>query len=114
MRETVAGAFTPSADPTLVAEITDQVLGTSPEVVVGAIADAQPTSSAIEITKSVKVGKFAVFSDYWPMDHDAARDAGIEVIIMEGVGHFPMLEAPDPFNRHLHNILAAILAKAEE
>lgn len=111
VREAVAGAFTPSADPALIAEITDQVLGTSPEVVVDVIAEALSTSSAFETTRSLHVPKFAILSNLWPMDHEAARDAGVEVIPMEGVGHFPMLEAPDEFNEHLHDIVAAISAK---
>jgi pimeloyl-ACP methyl ester carboxylesterase len=41
----------------------------------------------------------------------AARIPGAEAVIMKGVGHFPMSEAPDVFLQHLRPVLAKILAR---
>ncbi len=41
-----------------------------------------------------------------PTDVDSMRRHGVEPIVLEDVGHFPMIEAPDRFNP----VLAAALA----
>jgi pimeloyl-ACP methyl ester carboxylesterase len=41
-----------------------------------------------------------------PTDVESLRRHGVEAIVLEDVGHFAMLEAPDRFNR----VLAAALA----
>lgn len=49
-----------------------------------------------------------------PLDHPEARLtlAGLDATWMPEVGHFPMLEAPDAFNRHLARALAMAPLKA--
>jgi pimeloyl-ACP methyl ester carboxylesterase len=48
----------------------------------------------------------AINPDIGPADVDSLRRHGVEPIVLEGVGHFPMIEAPDRFNP----VLAAALA----
>jgi pimeloyl-ACP methyl ester carboxylesterase len=38
----------------------------------------------------------------------AARIAGSEAVIMKGIGHFPMSEAPEAFLQHLRPVLGKI------
>lgn len=40
-----------------------------------------------------------------PTDMKSMERYGIKVYLLEGVGHFPMLEAPERFNQLLTNVI---------
>jgi pimeloyl-ACP methyl ester carboxylesterase len=50
-------------------------------------------------------------ADLWPTNVEGNRRyaPGYDAVIMKGVGHFPMLERPEEFNRHLARILDELL-----
>lgn len=49
----------------------------------------------------------AINPDIGPTDVDSLRRHGIETILLEDVGHFPMIESPDQFNPVLARTLAS-------
>ncbi|NIP15292.1 MAG: alpha/beta hydrolase, partial [Gemmatimonadetes bacterium] len=53
----------------------------------------------------------AVNGDLYPTNVEGNRKyaPGFEAVIMEGVGHYPMLERPEEFNRHLAAAVAALV-----
>jgi pimeloyl-ACP methyl ester carboxylesterase len=52
-------------------------------------------------------------TDMFPTKREPALLVGadFEVVLMEGLGHFPMLEAPERFNRVLASLLAEMLSR---
>jgi pimeloyl-ACP methyl ester carboxylesterase len=48
----------------------------------------------------------AINSDHERTDAVSLGEYGVETVIASGVGHFPMLEDPDQFNRLLADVLA--------
>jgi sigma-B regulation protein RsbQ len=49
----------------------------------------------------------AINADKYPTNLDAARRSApqFDAVIIEGVGHYPMLEAPERFNALLEDVL---------
>lgn len=103
--------FHPDADPWLIAEAERRMLRTSPEVAVAmlaSLADYDLGSSARKLTVPLR----AINGDLYPTDVQAARKvtADFDAVVMTHMGHYPMLERPDEFNRHVAD-LAAVLIK---
>jgi pimeloyl-ACP methyl ester carboxylesterase len=46
-----------------------------------------------------------------PPDRASFRRHGVTPVAMDGIGHFPMLEAPDQFNRLLADVIAGFPIK---
>jgi len=51
--------------------------------------------------EEIKLPVIALNSDNSPTDVESMEHYGIQVIIMQGVGHFMMMEDPNRFNRLL-------------
>jgi len=49
----------------------------------------------------------AINPDARPTDTEALRRHGVKSMLVSGVGHFLMLEAPDRFNRLLGTLIEA-------
>ncbi len=52
----------------------------------------------------------AINGDLWPTDIAAARKVkpDFDAIVMKHMGHYPMLERPVEFNRHVTAVVAAL------
>ena len=52
----------------------------------------------------------AINGDLYPTDIQAARKvtADFDVVVMKHMGHDPMLERPDEFNRHVADLVAVL------
>ena len=59
----------------------------------------------IAALKEIAAPLVAINPGVSPTDVDSLRAHGIETVIVEGVGHFSMLEDPDQFNAILLNSL---------
>ena len=72
------------------------------------LADYDLGSSARKLTVPLR----AINGDLYPTDVQAARKvtADFDAVVMTHMGHYPMLERPDEFNRHVAD-LAAVLIK---
>jgi len=55
----------------------------------------------------------AINGDLYPTKVDVNRMAGLDfdAVVMAGAGHYPMLERPDEFNRHLRAIVRELEAR---
>jgi pimeloyl-ACP methyl ester carboxylesterase len=75
----------------------------------GTIADKK----MISVFKEVKAPVRCVNTDLWPTNIEANRRymSSFDVAIMKGVGHLPMLERPDEFNKLLNRSIQEITRK---
>ncbi len=66
---------------------------------------------AHEVFEAVRIPVYCINTDLWPTNSEANQRhmTGYELIIMPGLGHFPMLEAPDKFNPTLDKVLEKAL-----
>jgi len=101
--------FHADADPALVAATERRMLKTSAEVasaMLRSLAGYDTNASARRLTVPLR----AINGDLYPANVEAARrvKADFDVIVMKHVGHYPMLERPDEFNRHVANVVKAL------
>lgn len=61
--------------------------------------------------KQIKVPVRCINADLWPTSPEVNRKyiKSYDVVIMPGCGHFPMLERPEEFNKHLHRYVKEIV-----
>ena len=100
--------FPTTADPALVDRIAGDMAAARREATLGSLGHAlnrhPPILAALsEITAPV----VAINPDIGPTDVDSLRRHGVEPIVVEGVGHFLMLEDPGRFNAVLVSTLAS-------
>lgn len=104
----IAGTFRPGADPRLVKEVVAGCASTPPEAGTGSMEEIVAGEPGFEALKAIRVPKFAINSDFSPIDTAALKGAGVELILMSGVGHFLMMEDPVTFNRRLELVIRSV------
>ena len=114
--EFVRGMFPKGADARLVDWIAADMSCAIPQVGISAMRNYVGLfvgGEAAKMFEQLKVPVRAVNADLWPTDPEANRRhmASFEVAIMKGVGHFPMLERPDEFNRQLLKMIKGLTGK---
>ena len=107
----VHSMFTETADPALV-ESTSTDLCTAPPELATAIMRGFGDYDQAAALAGAGVPVRAINSSVYPTAVEANRRIApdFEVVVLEGVGHFPMLVAPERLNRHLLEILAELTA----
>jgi pimeloyl-ACP methyl ester carboxylesterase len=96
-----------AADGQLVDRISTDMAAVSREVALSSLRYARNREPAIlAALPHIAAPIVAINPDIGPTDVDSMRRHGVEPIVLEGVGHFLMIEAPDRFN----SVLAATLA----
>jgi sigma-B regulation protein RsbQ len=98
--------FVPTSDPKLVDRIVAQVEAAPPKIALAALRSAFSYDAASAL-KAIKIPIHAINSDKFPTHVETNRRHSYryEVTLMKGVGHFPMLERPEEFNRVLQATL---------
>lgn len=101
-------------NPELRQWIIDDISSANPAVMISAFEEfmAKFYNKALANTfKETKVPVKCVNSDLWPTDVEANRRymSSFDVYIIKGVGHFPMLERPDEFNKLLNRSIKEII-----
>jgi pimeloyl-ACP methyl ester carboxylesterase len=100
----------PTADEAMTDWIADVQAGARPEVAVDALAHALahtgPVAAALD---RIRLPVVAINSDR-PTDTDSLAAHGVSVTVVEGVGHFLMMERPDLVNPMLEEAIAAVAA----
>ena len=101
--------FHADADPALVADAERRMLRTSPETgvnILNSLAGYDTNTSARRLTVPLR----AINGDLYPTDVARARavKADFDVITMKHMGHYPMLERPDEFNRHVKTVVESL------
>jgi pimeloyl-ACP methyl ester carboxylesterase len=102
--------FPPDADTAIRHQIAEDMSSGPPEVGIGAIEDYWSGDYTETITKVVelKVPVILINTEFWPTDLEKMNELGFEVLTMDDVGHFLMLEDPDRFNILLDEALKII------
>jgi pimeloyl-ACP methyl ester carboxylesterase len=105
--------FAPSTDPALVDRIVAGATGSPPEAAVVALANAWAYDAAAAF-RALRVPIVAVNADLYPTDVAANRRHArhFDALILPGVGHYPMLEAPERFNALLAEAIRRVQAAA--
>lgn len=109
----LAQMFPPDTDPDLVAWIREQALAADSEALVALMRDFG-TIDQTAMFDAVDVPIRCI--NALPEDgrgmptavETNRRYADFDVVLMDGVGHYPQLEAPERFNRHLLDLLAEL------
>jgi pimeloyl-ACP methyl ester carboxylesterase len=95
----VRGMFLPSSDPALVERVATDMASAPPNVAMAALESAFSYSREVTRTlATLKLPVVAINPDNEPTDTESMTRAGVEVMIMPGVGHFLQLEDADRFN----------------
>lgn len=109
MKTMIKMLFHPDADPSLMADVERRMMATSPEVASGmmtAIADYDPNPAGRKLTVPLR----AINGDLFPTDVQAARKVkpDFDAVVMKHMGHYPMLERPEEFDRHVAEVVRAL------
>jgi pimeloyl-ACP methyl ester carboxylesterase len=109
LKQMLRALFHPDADPALVAETERRMARTSPEAAYATLLslagyDTGPPARRLSVPiRTIK-------GDLFPTDVEAVRrvKADFDAVILTHMGHYPMLERPEEFNRHLGLIIAEL------
>lgn len=109
----VKGMFVPGTDPAFIADISNFMSGAPPRVGISALREMFKRSY-VKDPPYITVPVWCLNADLWPTQLEANRKylPQYDLVIMPGVGHFLMLEAPDTFNRELDAIIEKIVRAA--
>ncbi len=101
-RTLIRGMFLPSSPADLVEWVVDDMASAPRDVALGALEQTWSNDGPI-LDSLPKVGApiVAINTNMAPTDVEALERYGIRTVITPGVGHFPMLESPEAFNRLL-------------
>ena len=81
-------------------EIMADMLATPKHIAISALEEAMKNDGRVQaLIREIKAPKTIINSAHWrATNEEAARRYGIDVLLMSGVGHFVMKEAPQTFN----------------
>jgi pimeloyl-ACP methyl ester carboxylesterase len=105
--------FHPSSDPQLVDRIVKDMVSRDQRMGLSAMKYAGThTAKFQQRMRALRVPAYLIAADgsLYPKDPAAAGRYGIGFEMMTGVGHFPMLEAPQRFNARLDSVLDNLLS----
>ena len=98
----VKALFREDAEPALVGEVTDLMCAFPAELAAPVLEGFTGYDLAAAVRAS-GVPLRAINGDHYPTDVEGNRavEPTFDAVVMAGVGHYPMLERPDEFNRDL-------------
>jgi pimeloyl-ACP methyl ester carboxylesterase len=103
----VRSMFPANADPALVDRVAADMSSAPPEIAVPVVEGSLTYGrSIVDAIAEVKAPIVAINSDHSPTDTASMTANGVDVVIMPGVGHFPMMEDPAGFNALLKQTIA--------
>jgi pimeloyl-ACP methyl ester carboxylesterase len=114
MKEMVKALFHADTDPALIAEAQQRMMKTSPATAHAmflGMAGYEMAASARKLTVPLR----AINGDLYETDIQAVRKikADFDAVIMKHVGHYPMLEKPDEFNRLVTSVAEDLVKKSK-
>jgi pimeloyl-ACP methyl ester carboxylesterase len=109
VKQMVRSLFHADADPALVADAEKRMGHTPPEAAYAmfmSMAGYDVGASARKLSVPLR----AINADLYPTDVQGVRriKADFEVVVLPHVGHYPMLECPEEFNRRLAEVVAGL------
>jgi pimeloyl-ACP methyl ester carboxylesterase len=105
--------FGPTADPDQVDTVAARAMAMDPDrtvEVLNAFLSNEP--ALIHGLTEISAPVFAINPGFKPNDHASLNAHGIDLTVVEDVGHFVMMEDPDSFNQSLSNILTRLTTPA--
>jgi pimeloyl-ACP methyl ester carboxylesterase len=101
--------FPPTADAALVDRVAADMAGAPRDVALGSLRYALGREPGLLAAMAdIEAPIVAINPDLAPTDVDSLAQHGVaRTILLEGVGHFPMLEDPDRFNPVLEDVLGS-------
>jgi pimeloyl-ACP methyl ester carboxylesterase len=105
-RTFVRDMFPPGADPALVERVVADMSAAPPEVALEAAESAWGYGRKVPAAlQGLALPIIAINSEDRAADLESMARHGVEVVVMPGVGHFPMMEDPARFNEILIRVL---------
>ena len=104
--------FHPDADPAIMADAERRMAKTSPEAA-SAMFLSMAGYDTGESARRLAVPLRAINGDLYPTDVPGVRKIkpDFEAIVMKHMGHYPMLERPDEFNKDVAAVVARLVRK---
>lgn len=104
--------FHPDADPKITADAERRMAKTSAEAAYAmflSLAGYDPAASVRKLTVPLR----AINGDLYPTDVSGVRriKPDFDAIVMKHMGHYPMLERPDDFNKNVAAVVAGLAKK---
>ncbi len=112
LKQMIRMLFHPDADPALVAEAERRMSKTTPEAAYAMFLSMGGYNEAAAVRK-LTVPLRAINGDLYPTDVAGVRAVkpDFEAVFMKHMGHYPMLERPDEFNRLVAEVVASLAGK---
>ena len=109
LKSMVGMLFHKDADPAIVADAEKRMSGTSPAAAKAMFFGMAGYDSAVSVAR-LTVPLRTINGDLYPTDVEANRKIkpDFEAVIMKHMGHYPMLERPDEFNRLVAETIASL------
>jgi len=108
-RSFVRGMFPPGADESLVERVAADMSSAPPAVALSAGASELAYGGRVAATlRELNLPIVSISAEYPPPDVESLERHGVEVVVMPGVGHFPMLENPRRFNAVLRSVVTGL------
>lgn len=109
MRTMIGMLFHKDADPALVRRVEERMLKT-PQAVAVAVLGGVARYDQARAARSLKIPVRTINGDLYPTDVEQIRRVvpDFEAIVMPHTGHYPMLEKPAEFNRHVAAVVEAL------
>jgi pimeloyl-ACP methyl ester carboxylesterase len=108
----VRSLFLPNTDPAIVERVARVMSSAPPTIALNSLRhsfgnQAAAAAGVLELRAPV----VSIHPASSPPDRASFRRHGVTPVAMDGIGHFPMLEAPDQFNRLLADVIAGFPIK---
>jgi len=109
VRAMVKQLFHSDADPALLADAEERMSHTSPQVAYELFLSFAGYDVAHAV-RQLNVPLRAINGDLYPTDVAGVREVkpDFEVVIMQHMGHYPMLERPEEFDRHVADVVRVL------
>lgn len=103
------GLFRPDADPALVEQVAGDMAAGSPQVGVALMKNLF-NHDLTGVLQNLQIPIRLINADLYPTDEAAngRHMQDFQLILMEGIGHFPQLEDPERFNTALQEVLSSL------
>jgi pimeloyl-ACP methyl ester carboxylesterase len=112
-RAFVRRMFPSSADPSLVERVAADMAAAPPEIALAAMESAWTFGTTVPgMLRDLGIPLVAINPEVPPTDMDSMRRNSVEVVLIPGVGHFPMMEEPGHFNECLARVVNAFASSA--
>ena len=105
----IRGKFPEGADRELVQRVASDMAAAPADVAVASLVSSFTHAAEIPADlEELQLPVIAINPEEPPTDTDSMASYGVEVLLVPGVGHFLMMEAPEVFNRVLREAISKL------